>query len=60
MMAAMSQHDLRTTLTRLRIRIEMVVGLEDQRKILNELDMMIGMVESILSFTQDDAKQEAR
>ena len=59
MMAAMS-HDLRTPLTRLRMRIEMAEGLEDQQKMLNELDMMNGMVESILSFTRDDAKQEAR
>ena len=59
MMAAMS-HDLRTPLTRLRIRIEMAQGLEDQQKMLDELDMMNGMVELILSFTRDDSKQEAR
>jgi len=59
MMAAMS-HDLRTPLTRLRMRIEMAEGLEDQQKMLDEVDMMTGMVESILSFTRDDAKQEAR
>ncbi len=59
MMAAMS-HDLRTPLTRLRMRIEMAQGLEDQQKMLDELDMMNGMVESILSFARDDAKQEAR
>jgi signal transduction histidine kinase len=59
MMAAMS-HDLRTPLTRLRMRIEMAQGLEDQQKMLEEVDMMTGMVESILSFTRDDAKQEAR
>lgn len=58
-MAAMS-HDLRTPLTRLRMRIEMADGLEDQQKMLDELDMMNGMVESILSFTRDDAKREAR
>ena len=59
MMAAMS-HDLRTPLTRLRMRIEMAEGLDDQQKMLDELDMMNGMVESILSFTRDDAKQEAK
>jgi signal transduction histidine kinase len=59
MMAAMS-HDLRTPLTRLRMRVEMAEGLEDQQKMLDELDMMNGMVESILSFTRDDAKQEPR
>ena len=57
MMAAMS-HDLRTPLTRLRMRIEMAEGLEDQQKMLDELDMMNGMVGSILSFTRGDAKQE--
>ena len=59
MMAVMS-HDLRTPLTRLRMRIEMANGLEDQQKMLDELDMMNGMVESILSFARDDAKQEPR
>ena len=59
MMAAMS-HDLRTPLTRLRMRIEMAEGLEDQQKMLDELDMMNGMVELILSFARDDAKQEPR
>ena len=59
MMGAMS-HDLRTPLTRLRIRIEMVQALEDQQKMLDEVDMMSGMVESILSFARDDAKKEPR
>ena len=59
MVAAMS-HDLRTPLTRLRMRIEMAEGLADQQKMLDELDMMNGMVESILSFARDDSKQEAR
>jgi signal transduction histidine kinase len=48
MVAAMS-HDLRTPLTRLRMRIEMAEGLNDQQKMLDELGMMNGMVESILS-----------
>ena len=51
MVAAMS-HDLRTPLTRLRMRIEMAEGLADQQKMLDELDMMNGMVESILSFAR--------
>jgi signal transduction histidine kinase len=59
MMAAMS-HDLRTPLTRLRMRIEMAEGIEDQQKMLDEPDMMNGMVESVLSFARDEAKQEPR
>jgi signal transduction histidine kinase len=59
MMVAMS-HDLRTPLTRLRMRIEMAEGLNDQQKMLDELGMMNGMVESILSFTWDDVKREAK
>jgi len=42
------------------MRIEMAQGLDDQQKMLEEVDMMTGMVESILSFARDDAKQEAR
>jgi signal transduction histidine kinase len=52
--------DLRTPLTRLRMRIEMAQGLEDQQKMLDELDTMNGMVESILSFARDDANLEPR
>jgi signal transduction histidine kinase len=59
MVAAIS-HDLRTPLTRLRVRIEMAESLDDQQKILDELEMMNGMVESILSFGRDDAQQEPR
>jgi signal transduction histidine kinase len=42
------------------MRIEMAEGLADQQKMLDELDMMNGMVESILSFARADSKQEAR
>lgn len=59
MIAAMS-HDLRTPLTRLRMRVEMTEGLEGQQKMLDELDMMSRMIESILAFARDDAKQEPR
>jgi signal transduction histidine kinase len=57
MMAAMS-HDLRTPLTRLRLRAELVEDQEQQRKMLAELDMMNEMVDSILAFTRDDTKHE--
>ena len=60
MMAAVS-HDLRTPLTRLRVRIEMAEGIADQQKMLNDVDLMNGMVESILVFARDDdAKQGSR
>jgi signal transduction histidine kinase len=57
MMTTMS-HDFRTPLARLRVRIEMAEGLEDQQTMLDECDRMDGMIESILSFGRDDAKHE--
>jgi signal transduction histidine kinase len=59
MIAAMS-HDLRTPLTRLRLRAELVEDQEQQQKMLAELDMMAEMIESVLSFAQDDTKHESR
>jgi signal transduction histidine kinase len=59
MLAAMS-HDLRTPLTRLRLRLESVEDPEQQQKMLTELDAMSAMIESILSFARDDAKREPR
>jgi len=59
MLAAIS-HDLRTPLTRLRIRLEFIEDLEVQQKMVTELDAMGAMVQSILSFARDDAKREPR
>jgi HAMP domain-containing protein len=59
MLAAMS-HDLRTPLTRLRLRAELVEDHIQQEKMLAELDMMDDMIESMLSFARDDAKHEPR
>jgi signal transduction histidine kinase len=59
MLAAMS-HDLRTSLTRLKLRLEVGGGEEQQRKMIAELDAMSEMVGSILSFARDDAKREPR
>ena len=59
MIAAMS-HDLRTPLTRLRLRTELVEDQDQQQKMLADLDMMGGMIESVLSFARDDAKHEPR
>jgi len=59
MIAAMS-HDLRTPLTRLRLRAELVEDHDQQQKMLADLDMMGEMIESVLSFARDDAKHESR
>ncbi len=59
MIAAMS-HDLRTPLTRLRLRAELVEDPEQQQKMLAELDMMAAMIESVLSFARDDTTHEPR
>jgi signal transduction histidine kinase len=59
MIAAMS-HDLRTPLTRLQLRLEMVEDRHEQQKMLAELDTMGEMIESVLSFARDDTKHEPR
>jgi signal transduction histidine kinase len=59
MLAAMS-HDLRTPLTRLRLRSEFVEDPELQRKILADLDEMSAMVESTLAFARGDSESEKR
>jgi len=59
MIAAMS-HDLRTPLTRLRLRAELVEDQDQQQKMLRDLDMMGDMIESVLALARDDAKREPR
>lgn len=59
MLAAMS-HDLRTPLTRLRLRAELVEDPEMQRKMLADLDEMEAMVQATLAFARDDAQREPR
>ena len=59
MIAAMS-HDLRTPLTRLRLRAELVEDRDQQKKMLADLDRMGDMIESILAFARDDTKHEPR
>jgi signal transduction histidine kinase len=49
MIAAMS-HDLRTPLTRLRLRAELVEDPDHQKKMLADLDMMRDMIGSVLAF----------
>lgn len=59
MIAAIS-HDLRTPLTRMRLRAEFVENTEQQTKMLNDLDEMEVMISSVLSFARDDATAEAQ
>jgi signal transduction histidine kinase len=59
MIAAMS-HDLRTPLTRLRMRAELVADTDQQNRMLFELDKMNGLIDSILSFAKDDSRNEPR
>jgi signal transduction histidine kinase len=57
MLAAMS-HDLRTPLTRLRLRAEFVEDAEQQQKMLVELDEMTEMIDASLAFAREDARRE--
>ena len=59
MLAAIS-HDLRTHLTRLKLRIEFIDDAEQQSKALSDIDAMQLMLESTLSFARDDNQTEAR
>ena len=57
-LAAIS-HDLRTPITRLRLRVEAAVeNVEEQRKMLRDLYRMERMVSSALSFLRDGAPDE--
>ncbi len=58
MIAAIS-HDLRTPLTRLRLRSEFVDDTEAQQKMRADLDEMEAMIESTLAFVRDDMAEEA-
>ena len=59
MLAAIS-HDLRTALTRLRLRSEFIEDAEQQRKALGDLDEMQAMLDATLSFARDDTVAEPR
>jgi signal transduction histidine kinase len=58
MVAAMS-HDLKTPLTRLRLRAELIRNETQQRRMLSDLDEMTAMIQSTLDFVCDDLKREA-
>ena len=57
MLAAIS-HDLRTSLTRLKLRLEVGDSPEQREKMAGEIDAMGAMLNSILSFARDDAKRQ--
>jgi signal transduction histidine kinase len=59
MIAAIS-HDLRTPITRLKLRAEFVDDDEQRIKMLSDLDEMEAMIASTLAFARDDAARETR
>ena len=59
MIAAIS-HDLRTPITRLRLRAEFVEDAEQQARMLADLDDMETMIQSTLSFAREEANPEPR
>jgi signal transduction histidine kinase len=59
MLAAIS-HDLRTPITRLRLRAEFVEDTEQRDKMLNDLEQMEEMIAATLAFARDDNANEPR
>ncbi len=59
MLAAIS-HDLKTMLTRLRLRAEYIEDAEQQGKAFADLSEMEQMLEATLSFARDDSAEEER
>lgn len=57
MIAAIS-HDLRTPITRLKLRAEFVEGQEEQQKMLADLDQMEAIIRSTLAFAREDSDTE--
>jgi signal transduction histidine kinase len=57
MLAAIS-HDLRTPITRMRLRSEFIEDETNRSRMLADLDQMLSMLESVLSFLRNDRKME--
>jgi signal transduction histidine kinase len=57
MIAAIS-HDLRTPITRLKLRAEFVEDPEEQQKMLTDLDQMEAIIRSTLAFAREDSDTE--
>ena len=51
-------HDLGTPATELRLRIESIADSELREKLNGDIDQMTSMIESVLSYTQSEMKQE--
>jgi signal transduction histidine kinase len=58
MLAAIA-HDLRTVLTRLRLRAELIDDTEQQRRAIADLDAMATMLDETLAFARDDSAGDA-
>jgi len=58
MLAAIS-HDLRTPITRMRLRTEFIEDESSRHRMLADLDQMLSMLESVLSFLRNDRRLEA-
>jgi signal transduction histidine kinase len=58
MLAAIS-HDLRTPITRMRLRSEFIEDEGHRRRMLSDIDQMRSMLESVLSFLRNDRRLEA-
>ncbi|MCG8509891.1 MAG: ATP-binding protein [Rhodospirillales bacterium] len=59
LLAAIS-HDLRTPITRMRLRAEFVEDEEQRQKMLHDLEEMEAMIAATLSFARDDVAREER
>jgi hypothetical protein len=57
MLAAIG-HDLKTPITRLKLRAELMDDDEQRRKVLSDLEEMEGMIAATLAFARDDAAAE--
>ncbi len=59
MMLAAISHDLRTPLTRMRLRGEFIADETEQARLFRDVDEMQTMVDGALAFFRDDAAEEA-
>jgi len=59
MLAAVS-HDLRTPITRLRLRAEFIDDTEQREKMLDDLEQMEAMIAATLAFAREDSTDEPR